>query len=229
MFKINVSQALVLLLWLSCVAGCQTGSVKGQIKTTDAFSFTLPALTGESNEPTELKFKVDAVVNAVSSGDNVDNASGKFEVKDENLDREYKGIIKLGLIGNGLDSVPGPNSLATQMNASPIIAALADGLRSVTPNFGLTSSNRGPSSLSVAAFLGELKVEDVEDETGLFIALILDIPTTSVVVLPGSGPNISTIVGFATITDSGGYVAVGVSSNASKLKWKVAPVPQGPP
>lgn len=221
--KFTYPQGLLVLIALSSVAGCQTGSVKGQVKTIDALSILLP---DTSIAPTELKVKVDAVVKTVGVDLTSEdfNASGKFEVKDSNLDREYKGNISFGLIGN--DVGPTPGNLTTQVSSS--VAGLAQGLNELLPNFvGVGAlSNTGASSLTAAAFLGSLKVEDGEDgddgddgdenEPGIFIALVLDFP--SIPVSPTQ--SLSTIVGFAALTQNNAYIAVGVS-NESKLKWKI--------
>ena len=214
------------------MAGCQTGSVKGQVQTFGALSILLPdtgiapteLLPDTGIAPTELKVKVDAVVKTVGVSPTSENfnASGKFEVKDSNLDREYKGNIKFGLIGNAI-GVNSASNLTTQVSSS--VAGLAQGLNELLPNLvGVGAlSNKGASSLTAAAFLGELKVEDGDDgdenDSGIFIALVLDFP--SIPVSPTQ--SLSTIVGFAALTQNNAYIAVGVS-NESKLKWKINPL-----
>ena len=61
------------MIALLSVAGCQTGSVKGQVKTFGALSILLPD-TGIA--PTELKVKVDAVVKTVGVNPTSQNFNG---------------------------------------------------------------------------------------------------------------------------------------------------------
>lgn len=211
---------------VTALSGCSTGSVKGELKVPYAVSTTFTGVGGgqilNGLAPTELEVEVNAkVVTSLENSGGEPNATGKFEIEDENLDLEFEGKICYGFVEGG--PVSGLTGLSTEINNA--LGA------NIVPAFdtALSTSGNANDTLRIAGFLGELEGEDDDDDNsasnGLFVLLLADFPTIDLAQLVGGNAKpVTKFVGFAALDSNAqqGYIAAGFASKG-KLKWNIVP------
>ena len=225
---------------ITALSGCSTGSVKGELKVPYAVSTTFTSIDlGEVVDniaPTELEVEVNAkVVTSLENSGGDPNATGTFEIEDENLDLEFEGKILYGIIESDQTLNVPVGSISSQVNTA--LGA------NIVPAFEGAFGNSSNGTIRGAAFLGTLGGDDDDDcddenANGTFIAVVLDFPTIdlSQTVLGIDNP-VTKFVGFAAINADvfnlnnapagpapslEGYIAAGFATKG-KLKWNIVP------
>lgn len=224
---------------ITALSGCSTGSVKGELKVPYAVSTTFTSFgNGEilnSLQPTELDVEVNAkVVTSLQNSGGAPNATGTFEIEDENLDLDFEGKILYGIIESDQTLNVTSGSVSSQVNTA--LGA------NIVPAFEGAFGNSGNGTIRGAAFLGTLGGDDDDSDdqnaNGTFIAVVLDFPTIDLSQLPlGINKPVTKLVGFAAINADvlnlnnapagpapalEGYVAAGFATKG-KLKWNIVP------
>ena len=225
---------------VTALSGCSTGSVKGELKVPYAVSTTFTSIDlGEVVDniaPTELVVEVNAkVVTSLENSGGEPNASGKFEIEDENLDLEFEGKILYGIIESDQTLNVQTGSISSQVNTA--LGA------NIVPAFEGAFGNTSNGTIRGAAFLGTLGGDDDDDcddenANGTFIAVVLDFPTIDLSQLQiGIDKPVTKFVGFAAINADvlnlnnapagpapslEGYIAAGFATKG-KLKWNIVP------
>lgn len=237
--KTNLVALGVAALTLSVVSGCSTGTVKGELKVPYAVSAEFTSVgSGEilnALAPTELEVDINArVVTSLQKSGGSPNATGTFEIEDENLDIEFDGKILYGIIESDQTLNFASSSISTQVNG--VLGA------KIVPAFESAFGNAN-GTIRGAAFLGTLGDDDDDDSeniTGTFIGIVLDFPTVDLgQLLGGNTCPVTKFVGFAAINADitnlnnvpagpapslQGYIAAGFA-NKGKLKWNIISAP----
>lgn len=227
---------------ITALSGCSTGSVKGELEVPYAVSTTFTSFGNgqifNSLEATELEVEVDAkVLTSLGNSGGAPNATGTFEIEDENLDLEFEGKILYGIIESDQTLNAQTGSISSQVNTA--LGA------NIVPAFEGAFGNSSNGTIRGAAFLGTLGGDDDDDSddenaNGTFIAVVLDFPTIDLSQLPlGINKPVTKLVGFAAINADvlnlnnapagpapalEGYVAAGFATKG-KLKWNIVPAP----
>ncbi|MFY8052001.1 MAG: hypothetical protein ACOVP2_05250 [Armatimonadaceae bacterium] len=225
---------------ITALSGCSTGSVKGELKVPYAVSTTFTSFGNgqilNSLEATELEVEVNArVVNSLQNTNGAPNATGTFEIEDENLDLEFEGKILYGIIESDQTLNAPTGSISSQVNTA--LGA------NIVPAFEGAFGNSNNGTIRGAAFLGTLGGDDDdacddENANGTFIAVVLDFPTIDLSQYQiGIDKPVTKLVGFAAINADvfnlnnapagpapalEGYVAAGFATKG-KLKWNIVP------